>query len=135
MKSENTEKVRERVLLLIESEYESDAAFERALGLADKTVNNWRRGRSASFMRMLPMLTEAFGVSISEVMGVPLSAENNDLSEDEIQMLRLFRRTRPLPTGMRRALTETLETTIRMYIDAYTEVKRDERKKGRAKRG
>ena len=89
MTSENTEKVRERVLLLIESEYESDAAFERALGLADKTVNNWRRGRSASFMRMLPMLTEAFGVSISEVMGVPLSAENNDLSEDEIQMLRL----------------------------------------------
>ena len=133
MKSENTEKVRERILELIESEYESDAAFERALGLADKTVNNWRRRRSASFMKMLPRLTEAFGVSISEVMGVPLSKENSDLSDDEVEMLQLYRRTRPLPTAMRRALAETLETTIRLYIDAYTEIKTDE-KKGRGKR-
>ena len=38
MKNENTERIRERVISLIESEYESDAAFERALGLAE---NNW----------------------------------------------------------------------------------------------
>ena len=57
MKNENTERIREKVLVLIESQFESDAAFERALSLPEKTVNNWRRGRSASFMKMLPKLS------------------------------------------------------------------------------
>ena len=134
MKSANTEKVRARILALIESEYESDAAFERDMGLADKTVNNWRRGRSASFMKMLPRLTETFSVSISQLLDIPLSAENPELSEDEIEMLTLYRRARPLPAEMRRALSTTLETTIKMYIDAYAEIKLSEKKKARAKR-
>ncbi len=134
MKSANTEKVRARILALIEAEYESDAAFERDMGLADKTVNNWRRGRSASFMKMLPKLTETFSVSISQLLDIPLSAENPELSEDEIEMLALYRRSRPLPANMRRALSETLETTIKMYIDAYAEIKLSEKKKARAKR-
>ena len=40
MSKENTEKIREHVLQLIDSEFESDAAFERAMGLSEKTVNN-----------------------------------------------------------------------------------------------
>ena len=71
MKNENTESIRAKILSLIEAEYESDAAFERDLGLVDKTVNNWRRGRSASFMKMLPRLTEVFSVSISQIMDIP----------------------------------------------------------------
>lgn len=134
MKSANTEKVRARILALIEAEYESDAAFERDMGLADKTVNNWRRGRSASFMKMLPKLTETFSVSISQLLDIPLSAENPELSDDEIEMLTLYRRSRPLPAEMRRALSTTLETTIKMYIDAYAEIKLSEKKKARAKR-
>ena len=67
MRNENTERIRARILALIESEYESDAAFERAMGLGDKTVNNWRRSRSASFMNMLPRLSETFSVSISQI--------------------------------------------------------------------
>ena len=39
MNKENQVKTKERVLSLIESEFESDAAFERAMGLAEKTVN------------------------------------------------------------------------------------------------
>ena len=46
---------RERILALIENEYDSDAAFEREMELPPKTVNNWRRGRSSSFMKILPM--------------------------------------------------------------------------------
>ena len=49
--TEATEKIRERVLALIDSEFESDASFERELGLSEKTVSNWRRGRSASLDR------------------------------------------------------------------------------------
>ena len=69
MKKENTELVRKRVLRLIDSEFRSDAAFERAAALPEKTVNNWRRGRSASFMRLLPELADIFGVGFSSLLG------------------------------------------------------------------
>lgn len=128
MKSENTEVIRSRVLALIESEYESDAAFERAVGLGDKTVNNWRRGRSASFMNMLPRLSEIFSVSISQIMDIPLRAEGADLSDDEVHILALYRRARPLPLPLRRALTETIDKTISLYVDGYLELKRSEKK-------
>ena len=112
MKNENTDSIREKILNLIESEYESDAAFERAVGLADKTVNNWRRGRSASFMRMLPRLCDTFRVNITELMDIPISGDTSNLSEDELHLLTVYRRARPLPTPMRTALAEVLENTI-----------------------
>ncbi|MBR5449302.1 MAG: hypothetical protein IKV43_04855, partial [Clostridia bacterium] len=104
----NTERIRARVLSLIEAEYESDAAFERAMGIPDKTVNNWRRGRSASFMKMLPELSERFRVNIGELMDMPLRRDTSELSEDELRLLHLYRRSRTLPEKMRHALGETL---------------------------
>lgn len=127
--NKSTEKIRKRILELIESEYESDAAFERALGLGEKTVNNWRRGRSASFMRMLPVLSETFSVSVSELLDMPLADDTSELSPAEKQLLELYRKSRPLPEPMRRALAETIERTINAYITAYTEVKRTQKKK------
>ncbi len=123
MSTENTEKIRERVLSLIESQYESDAAFERALSLKEKTVNNWRRGRSASFMRMLPTLTERFGVNIGELMDMPLKKDTSELSEEELHLLHMYRKSRIMPAQMRKALRETLETTVNLYLISYEEVK------------
>ena len=116
--TEATEKIRERVLALIDSEFESDASFERELGLSEKTVSNWRRGRSASFMRHLPELSELFGVNVGELLDIPLSAEGDQLSDEERELLTLYRKSHILPKKMRRALTETLESTINMYIAA-----------------
>lgn len=116
--TEATEKIRERVLALIDSEFESDASFERELGLSEKTVSNWRRGRSASFMRHLPELSELFGVNVGELLDIPLSADGDQLSEEERELLTLYRKSHVLPKKMRRALTETLESTINMYIAA-----------------
>jgi transcriptional regulator with XRE-family HTH domain len=116
--TEATEKIRERVLALVDSEFESDAAFERELGLSEKTVSNWRRGRSASFMRHLPELSELFGVNVGELLDIPLNAEGDQLSDEERALLTLYRRSHVLPKKMRRALTETLESTINMYIAA-----------------
>ena len=116
--TEATEKIRERVLALIDSEIESDASFERELGLSEKTVSNWRRGRSTSFMRHLPELSELFGVNVGELLDIPLSAEGDQLSDEERELLTLYRRSHVLPKKMRRALTETLESTINMYIAA-----------------
>ncbi len=129
MSVQNTEKIRERVLSLIDSQYESDAAFERSLSLKEKTVNNWRRGRSASFMRILPTLSERFGVNVGELLDMPLKKDTSELSEEELHLLHMYRRSRVMPVAMRSALRETLETTINLYMTSYEEVKAKKTKK------
>lgn len=117
-KNERTENTRTRILSLISSEFESDAAFERAMGLNEKTVNNWRRGRSASFMKMLPALSEKFSVNVGELLEIPLKGETSELSEDELSLLKLYRRSRLLPSNLRAALSKTLESVITLYINS-----------------
>ena len=84
MRRENTELVRERVLRLIEREFKSDAAFERAAALPEKTVNNWRRGLSASFMKLLPELAEIFGVGATYLLGSSSEGTISDRRLSEI---------------------------------------------------
>ena len=126
--AENNENIRERILSLIDSEYESDAAFERALGLADKTVNNWRRGRSSSYMKMLPTLSEKFRVNVGELLDMPLRGDTSELSEEELRLLHLYRRSRTMPQKLRTALGETLENVINLYIKTAAEMKAKNRK-------
>ena len=114
----STQKIRIRVLSLIDSEFTSDAAFEREMGLKEKTVSNWRRGKSTSFMGILPSIAERIGVNISELLDIPLSSDSSELSEDEIELITIYRKTHVLPKKMRRALKETLESTINMYLTA-----------------
>ena len=123
MKKENQARTKERVLSLIDAEFESDAAFERAMGLAEKTVNNWRRDRSASYMKMLPELAEKFGVNVTELLNVPLSGDSSELSEEELHLIHLYRKSRILPAPMRMALVKTLETTINLYVDSAKAIK------------
>jgi hypothetical protein len=113
---EKTDNIRERVLSLISSEYESDAAFERDMCLKEKTVNNWRRKRSASYMKMLPTLAEKFRVNIGELLDIPLRRDTSELSEEELNLLNLYRKSRVLPAKLRHALSETLESVITLYI-------------------
>lgn len=135
MKQDNTERIRSRILTLIEAEFESDAAFERAVGLADKTVNNWRRVRSSSFMKMLPKLAEEFKVSIGELMDMPLRRDTSELSEEELHLLKLYRRSRTMPESMRSALRDTLEATINLYLTSYNDVKTAAKRRGPKKKG
>ena len=134
MKNESTEKIRARILTLIESEFESDAAFERAVGIPNKTVNNWRRGRSASFMRMLPELSARFKVNVGELMDMPLRHDTSELSDDELKILKLYRKSRSMPEYMRSALRETLETTINLYITTHNEFKSSAKRPGAKKK-
>ena len=122
-KINDKEKIREKVLSLIDTEFESDAAFERALGLADKTVNNWRRGRSSSFLRLLPVLSEKFGVTVGELLDVPLQKDAAELSDDEVRLLTAYRRSRAMSKELRGALRETLEQVISLYIKSSNEMK------------
>lgn len=128
MRKEDAQNVRERVLSLIDSEFESDAAFERALGLPEKTVNNWRRGRSSSYMKMLPRLSEVFRVNVGELLDIPLRTDTSELSEEELHLLHLYRKSRTLPTKLREALRENLESTITLYIKSVAEIKSKSKK-------
>lgn len=128
MKNGNTAVIRDKILALIEAEYESDAAFERAFMIPEKTVNNWRRGRSSSFMRMLPELSERFKMNVGEIMDMPVKGDTSELSEGELSLIQLYRKTRTMPEKMRSSLYTTLETTINMYIQAHHEMKRNERR-------
>lgn len=123
MKNSNTENIRARILSLIESGFESDAAFERALELPSKTVNNWRRGLSSSFIKMLPRLSEVFGVNVGEILEIPLRRDTSELSEEELHILHLYRKAGTMPQPMRVALRGTIEHTINMYISSYQAVK------------
>ena len=126
---ENTEKIRVRVLSLIETEFKSDAAFERAMNLPQKTVNNWRRGRSSSFMQMLPTLSDRFGVNLSEFFNMPIRNDTSELSDEEMELLMMYRKSHILSKSMRQALKETLESTINMYISSVESGKTKSKKK------
>lgn len=115
---------RERVIALIESEYESDAAFEREMELSAKTVNNWRRGRSSSFMKMLPALAERFDVSVSELLDMPISRDCSELSDDEAELLTLYRKSGVLSPKQRIALRNTLTSVIELYLSAAPDKKK-----------
>lgn len=128
MKKEDVKNVRERILSLIDSEFESDAAFERTLGLPEKTVNNWRRGRSSSYMKMLPRLSEQFRVNVGELLDIPLRSDTSELSEEELHLLHLYRKSRTLPIKLREALRENLESTITLYIKSVGELKTKNKK-------
>ncbi len=131
---EERENVREKILSLIDAEYESDAAFERALGLADKTVNNWRRGRSASYMKMLPKLSEVFRVNVGELLDMPLRSDTSELSEEELHLLHLYRKSRTMPPKLRAALCESVESVINLYIKSAQELKSSRRRSGQEKK-
>ena len=115
---------RERVIALIESEYESDAAFEREMELSAKTVNNWRRGRSSSFMKMLPELAERFDVSVSELLDMPISRDCSELPDDEAELLTLYRKSGVLSPKQRIALRNTLTSVIELYLAAAPDKKK-----------
>ena len=116
---EDGEHIRNRILELIDLHFESDAQFERRLGLKDKTVNNWRRGKSSSYMKILPELSEIFGINVGELLDMPLLKNSSELSEDEIKILSEYRRTRMLPKKSRDALTATLQSVINLYISSF----------------
>jgi transcriptional regulator with XRE-family HTH domain len=60
----------DNILGLIETRFESDAAFERTVGLKPRTVAEWKRGKSKSFYELLPKLSETFKISIDSMYGL-----------------------------------------------------------------
>lgn len=128
MRDECTERVRERILSLVDAEFQSDSAFEREMGLADKTLNNWRRGKSSSYMKILPKISERFSITVSELLDIPLTKDTTELSEDEIKLLSLYRKTRTMSPKLRSAMHETILSVINLYLKSNSEIKARKRR-------
>ncbi len=104
-----------RLLEAVSRRYSSDAAFERAAGLPPKTVSNWRRGRSTSYMKLLPDLCRTLGVKPEEV----LTGEEGDgspVTREEAILLEAFRQTADLSPAERASLLQTLLSMIRLSL-------------------
>jgi hypothetical protein len=67
-------------------------------------------------MKMLPELAAVLGVRVSTLLP---SGEGED--EDEARLLWLWRAAAALPTNERRALLQTLESVIRLYLGRQDE--------------
>ena len=59
----------ERILEQIKTHFDSDVAFEEAAGLKRKTVDNWKRGLSQSYLKMIPKLCALFDVDSDYLHG------------------------------------------------------------------
>lgn len=59
----------DRILALIRQNFPSDTSFEAKMGLKPKTVDSWKRGKSKSYLKMLPELAQLFGVSADYLLG------------------------------------------------------------------
>jgi len=60
----------EKILKLIKDSSLSDKTFEDTLGIPNRTVNDWKRGKSESYMKKLPEIAKLFGISADYLLGL-----------------------------------------------------------------
>lgn len=72
-------------------------------------------------MKMLPRLAKSLEVSVGELLDIPIHKDTSELSDDEINLLTLYRKSCILSPKQRLALAKTLESVIELYISSATE--------------
>ena len=97
---------------LIERKYGSDAAFERELGLPAKTVSNWRRGLSSSYMKILPDLARIFSIRVEDLLMDPASEKPVDAAE----LYALLQEAEGLPKERRERLYRLIRDMLSLYL-------------------
>ena len=74
-------------------------------------------------MKILPKLSERFRVNVGELLDMPIIGESSELSEDEVHILTLYRKSRTLPVKLRQSLSESIESIINLYLKTTAELK------------
>lgn len=59
----------ERVLQLIKSSEKSENALEKAIGLAQGSIKNWRNGKSKPSLDAISQIADYFNVSVDYLLG------------------------------------------------------------------
>lgn len=105
------------ILDLIKLKSLTDIKFCEELGFGAKTVDNWKRGVSKSYMKNIEAIAEYFNVSTDYLLGKTknssvdserLNGVNfafNNLSEDDIEIIK---RTKDLPSKKKQAILNLL---------------------------
>ncbi len=98
---------------------EKDAQVAKATGIGKSTFSDWKSGRSIPKADKLQKIADYFGVTVDYLRGKD-TAPAPDLSEDEAELLRLFRMFNE--SGRSRALCALKELSeIPRYTDKSKE--------------
>jgi len=107
-----------KILSLLSEQQSPDTELERALGLSAKTVSNWRRGISHSYLRRLPEIAAFLGVSPSVLEGTDGDGETAPtLTADELALLSRYREACRSSPARRRALFEALDRVLVLFLE------------------
>ncbi len=99
-----------RILDLNTAKGNDDRTLEITLNLKPKTANNWKRGLSEGYMKMLPQIADYFDVSVDYLLGRTEnpSHEPAEIDENEIRFA--------LYEGEKALLTESDEEEIKNFV-------------------
>ena len=92
------------------------AAFERAMDLPPKTVSNWRRGVSHSYLSMIPQIAHLLHTTPDVLLGETEKAEAEWIEETQ-RLQGLYMQAKDLPRHRRLALCRTLEAVMKLYLE------------------
>lgn len=59
----------ERIVQLIKSKKIAEATFAEDIGMGRNTVNNWKGGRSKTYLKKVDEIADYFGVSVDYLLG------------------------------------------------------------------
>lgn len=112
-----------RILELNNSKGNDDKTFELELKLKPKTVNNWKRGLSEGYMKMLPQIADYFDVSVDYLLGRTdsPSRESAEIDENEIRFA--------LYEGEKALLTDSDEEEIKNFVRFVVDKRKKETNK------
>ena len=74
----------------------TDTEMQRDMGLPPHSINKWMTGQTKSYRNYIYQISEYFNVSVAYLTGetdkkIPAAPEDDGLTEDEIEVIRLFR--------------------------------------------
>ena len=91
-----------------------DNAFERCIGVPGRTVDAWKRGLSHSYLKNLPAIAQALGVTTDFLLGV-----ESDSLPVEVQLL--ARRAGQIPEQERARVVRLLNATMDAFLESVAD--------------
>lgn len=79
----------DRILSLIGQKYGTDKAFEDDIGIPNRTVNDWKRGKSKSYLKLLPKIANTFNVTVDYLLGT--EQKESPLSDIDSRLIEIYK--------------------------------------------
>lgn len=106
----------DKILALIGTKYPSDAAFESKHGLKPKTVYEWKRKRSKSYMDIVVQIATDFNVTTDYLLGVEVGNRQENAPERDDKLRLIARRITEIPEKDREKVLAIFEATLDTFL-------------------